>query len=114
MSGTEPLDFALWLPAIQSLRLSPVGIGIALLAIMITAIMLRYSRFGLRLRAIGGNLAAAFLFGLKPNRYMILAMIFAGGFAGLAGNLQVTGLYHRLIPAISSNYGYLALLVVML
>jgi simple sugar transport system permease protein len=26
----------------------------------------------------------------------------------------VTAVYHRLIPAISSNYGYLALLVVML
>ena len=45
---------------------------------------------------------------------MILAMMFAGGFAGLAGSLQVSGVYHRLIPAISSNYGYLALLVVML
>jgi simple sugar transport system permease protein len=41
-------------------------------------------------------------------------MIFAGGFAGLAGSLQVSGVYHRLIPAISSNYGYLSLLVVML
>jgi simple sugar transport system permease protein len=26
----------------------------------------------------------------------------------------VSGVYHRLLPAISSNYGYLALLVVML
>ena len=41
-------------------------------------------------------------------------MIFAGGCAGLAGSLQVSGVYHRLLPAISSNYGYLALLVVML
>ena len=45
---------------------------------------------------------------------MILAMIFTGSFAGLAGSLQVSGVYHRLLPAISSNYGYLALLVVML
>ena len=41
-------------------------------------------------------------------------MICAGGLAGLAGSTQVAGVYHRLIPAISSNYGYLALLVVML
>jgi simple sugar transport system permease protein len=41
-------------------------------------------------------------------------MVLAGGFAGLAGYLQVTGVYHRLLPAIASNYGYLALLVVML
>jgi ABC-type uncharacterized transport system permease subunit len=38
----------------------------------------------------------------------------AGGCAGIAGAFQVTGVYHLLIPAISSNYGYLALLVVML
>jgi simple sugar transport system permease protein len=68
----------------------------------------------LNLKAIGNNSKAAFIFGLKPDRYMILAMIFAGGFAGLAGSLQVSGVYHRLLPAISSNYGYLALLVVML
>jgi simple sugar transport system permease protein len=41
-------------------------------------------------------------------------MILSGGFAGLAGSIQVTAVYHRLIPSISSNYGYLALLVVML
>ncbi|MCP4627047.1 MAG: ABC transporter permease, partial [bacterium] len=56
----------------------------------------------------------SFLFGLKPGRYMLLAMLLAGGFAGLAGSIQVTGIYHRLLPNISSNYGYLALLVVML
>jgi simple sugar transport system permease protein len=41
-------------------------------------------------------------------------MALAGGFAGLAGTFQVTDTYHRLIPSISSNYGYLGLLVVML
>ena len=69
---------------------------------------------GLNLKAIGNNKDAAYLYGLKPDRYMIIAMIFAGGFAGLAGSFQISGVYHRLLPAISSNYGYLALLVVML
>ena len=45
---------------------------------------------------------------------MPLAMALAGGLAGLAGTFQVTDIYHRLIPSISSNYGYLSLLVVML
>jgi simple sugar transport system permease protein len=83
-------------------------------AVLLTALMLQYTRIGLNLKAIGRNREAAFLFGLKPGRHMLIAMVFAGGFAGLAGGLQVTGVYHRLIPAISSNYGYLALLVVML
>ncbi|HOI06319.1 MAG TPA: ABC transporter permease [Deltaproteobacteria bacterium] len=114
MSGTETFPDALWLPYIEHLRISPAGIGMALLAVVLTAAMLRYTRFGLYLKAIGSNEKAAFFFGLRPRTTMILAMICAGGFAGLAGGFQVAGVYHRLIPAISSGYGYLALLVVLL
>ncbi|MBU0987008.1 MAG: ABC transporter permease [Proteobacteria bacterium] len=114
MSGTQLFAQALWLPSIPALRLSPVGLALALAALVLTAILLRYSRMGLNLKAIGNNRQAAYRFGLKPDRYMIIAMMFAGGFAGLAGSVQVAGVYHRLLPAISSNYGYLALLVVML
>lgn len=114
MSGTELFPQELWLPFFPALRLSPVGLVLALSALVLTALLLRYTHVGLNLKAIGNNRDAAYLFGLKPDRYMIIAMIFAGGFAGLAGSIQVTGVYHRLLPAISSNYGYLALLVVML
>jgi ABC-type uncharacterized transport system permease subunit len=114
MSGTEIFPTDLWLPYMSALRLSPVALTLVLLAVFLTAMMLRYTRIGLNLKAIGSNRDAAFLFGLKPGRYMLVAMVFAGGFAGVAGSVQVTGVYHRLIPAISSNYGYLALLVVML
>jgi ABC-type uncharacterized transport system permease subunit len=114
MSGTELFPQKLWLSYASTLRLSPAGLGFVLLAVILTALLLRYSRIGLNLKAIGNNSIAAYLFGLKPDRYMLIAMLFAGGLAGLAGNVQVTGVYHRLLPAISSNYGYLALLVVML
>jgi simple sugar transport system permease protein len=114
MSGTETFPEVMWLPSLSSLRISHLGIGMAVLAIIITLLMLRYTKFGLYLKAIGNNANASHLFGLRPGIYMLLAMICAGGFAGLAGGIQVTGVYHRLIPAISSNYGYLALLVVML
>jgi simple sugar transport system permease protein len=114
MSGTEIFPTDLWLPYLTALRLSPVALTLVLLAVFLTAMMLRYTRIGLNLKAIGSNRDAAFLFGLKPGRHMLVAMVFAGGFAGVAGSVQVTGVYHRLIPAISSNYGYLALLVVML
>jgi len=114
MSGTELFPQELWLPFLQALRLSPVGLVLALTALVLTALLMRYTRMGLNLKAIGNNRNAAYLFGLRSDRYMIIAMIFAGGFAGLAGSIQVAGVYHRLLPAISSNYGYLALLVVML
>jgi simple sugar transport system permease protein len=114
MSGTETFPVNLWLPHLASIRLSPLALSIVIVSLISIGLLMRYTRIGLNLKAIGNNPKAAFIFGLKPDRYMILAMIFAGGFAGLAGSLQVSGVYHRLLPAISSNYGYLALLVVML
>jgi simple sugar transport system permease protein len=114
MSGTQPFDPSLWLPTLASRRLSPVGLALAIGALMGTAWVLDRTRLGLALKGIGNNPKAAYLHGLKPSRYILYAMALAGGLAGLAGTFQVTGVYHRLIPSISSNYGYLALLVVML
>jgi ABC-type uncharacterized transport system permease subunit len=114
MSGTELFPQSLWITYIPVWRFSPVSLILVLAALGITALLLRHTRMGLRLKAIGSNARAAVLFGIEPNRYLLLAMLLAGAFAGLAGSLQVSGVYHRLLPAISSNYGYLALLVVML
>jgi general nucleoside transport system permease protein len=114
MSGTEVFPPTFWLPHLASGRICLPALALAFFAMAITAVLLTYARVGLNLKAIGSNRDAAYLFGLKPDRYMLLAMLFAGAFAGLAGSVQVTAVYHRLIPAISSNYGYLALLVVML
>ncbi|GAB4274334.1 MAG: ABC transporter permease [Deferrisomatales bacterium] len=112
MSGTQPLPPELWLPAWG--RLSPVALGCVAAALAATWILLRRSKVGLCLTAVGRNPTAAVLFGLRPDRHLLLAMGLAGGWAGLAGTIQVLGVYHRLIPAISSGYGYLALLVAML
>ncbi len=114
MSGTEIFPQELWLSFLSGLRFSPEGLCLALSALFLTAFLFRHSRIGLVLKAAGSNPAATTLFGSRPTRYMLLAMVLAGGFAGLAGCVQVAGVYHRLIPSISSNYGYLALLVVML
>lgn len=54
------------------------------------------------------------LLGLRPTLSIFFALAMCGGLAGLAGFFQVTGVYHRLIPSISSNYGYLSILVVLL
>lgn len=114
MSGTEIFPEAFWLPHFPGFRVSPVGLLLVITGLLGTLLLLRFSRFGLHLKAVGSNRSAAILFGLRPDRFAVFAMALAGGMAGLAGGVQVSGVYHRLIPAISSNYGYLALLVVML
>jgi general nucleoside transport system permease protein len=114
MSGTEPFPQELWLPQFTGLRLSPWSLIIALFGIAIAYFLLQNTNFGLRLKAVGRNKKASFLLGIPTNFYTILAFMICGALAGLAGSLQILGVYHRLIPSISSGYGYLGLLIAML
>jgi ABC-type uncharacterized transport system permease subunit len=114
MSGTEPFDNVYWLPQLSGLRLSPWALGIAIVCLVIVYFILKGTYFGLRLKAVGKNGRAAFLMGISTTRYMMTAFLICGCFAGLAGAIQIVGVFHRLIPTISSGYGYLGMMVAML
>ena len=114
MSGTELLVRKLWLATPPGWRVATAGLVIAVATLVFTWLFLEKSRLGLKLKAIGQNPKAALLYTISAERYYLQSIIFAGACAGLAGFLQVTAVYHRLIPSISSGYGYLALLLVML
>ena len=114
MSGTEPFPVTLWLPMISGLRLSIWSVIIGLIALGVIYIILRGTYFGLRLKAVGKNMRAAFILGIPTGRYMMASFMICGALGGLAGAIQVAAVYHRLIPSISSGYGYLGLMVAML
>lgn len=114
MSGTEPFPDQLALPTIAGLRLSPWSLGLAILAVIVVYVLLERTYFGLKLKATGAGPRAAFLLGVPTWQYGLLAFLVCGALAGLAGAVQVTAVYHRLIPSISSGYGYLGLMIGML
>jgi ABC-type uncharacterized transport system permease subunit len=114
MSGTQPFDEKLWLPTIGSTGLSPWAIGLAIVVVVIVYLLLRGTYFGLRLKAVGKNMRAAFLMGVPTWQYSMFAFLLCGACAGLAGAVQVAAVYHRLLPNISNGYGFLGLLVAML
>ncbi len=114
MSGTVPFPQEMWMPTLPHLRLSVWALLIGILGTVVVFLMLQGTYFGLRLKAVGRNKRAANLSGIRTARYMMNAFLICGVFAGVAGAIQVTAVYHRLIPSISSNYGWLGLLVAML
>ncbi len=114
MSGTVPFPEALWLWQWPGLRLSPAALALGLLAIVLVCLLLNDTYFGLRLKATGKNIRAAFRLGVPTARHLMLSFAVCGGLGGLAGALQVTAVYHRLIPSISSGYGFLGLLIALL
>ncbi len=114
MSGTEPFSPSLHLATIGDTEASPTALGIALFVLLATIIILRGTHIGLRLRAVGQNLRAAYVLGIPSVRYLLGSFVVCGALAGIAGSLQVLAVFHRLIPSISSNLGFLALLIVML
>lgn len=115
MSGTLPFDRSLWMPiAAGSSRLTPVTLAIAVVGIIAVYAMIEGTYFGLKLKAVGRNPKSAYILGIPTWQNMMASFAICGVFAGLAGAVQVTAVYHRLIPSISSGYGYLGLMVALL
>lgn len=115
MSGTLPFDRSLWMPiAAGSSRLTPAPLAIAVVGIIAVYAMIEGTYFGLKLKAVGRNPKSAYILGIPTWQNMMASFAICGVFAGLAGAVQVTAVYHRLIPSISSGYGYLGLMVALL
>jgi simple sugar transport system permease protein len=96
------------------MELSPWALGLSILVVVLVFFLLRGTHFGLRLKAVGKNMKAAYLMGVPTWQYSLFAFMLCGAFVGLAGAIQVTAVYHRLLPNISGGYGFLGLLVAML
>jgi general nucleoside transport system permease protein len=76
-----------------------IAVGLAILVY----ILLWRTTLGYRIRAVGQNPHASRYAGIKVPRYIVLALLFSGAFAGLAGATQVFGVNYRMITDGSSS-----------
>ncbi|HND90223.1 MAG TPA: ABC transporter permease [Anaerolineales bacterium] len=95
------------LDAFRLPRLAPTRLHLgALIAVVLAVavyILLWRTTLGYRIRAVGQNPNASRYAGIKVQRYMVLALLLSGAFAGLAGAVQVYGVNYRMITDGSSS-----------
>ena len=88
-----------------------LGLIIALIILGIFWYVMKYTRWGLEMRAVGGNPQAARRNGIAWARYLILAMCIGGAIAGLAGMSEISGIHGRLRPNFSPGFGFTGFLI---
>src|SRR5258708_12554379 len=82
------------------------GVLLAAAAVVLFWFLLWRTPLGYQLRAVGLGSRAAAQAGIDPARHMVLVMAIAGGFAGLGGMIEVSGLFVRVYDGFASSHGF--------
>lgn len=106
LAQSERLPEQVWLPRLVPQTLLHAGAILAVLLAVLVYVFLWRTTIGYRIRAVGLNPDAARYAGIRVPVYQALSLTLAGGFAGLAGAVEVIGVQHRLLQGITSGYGF--------
>lgn len=90
------------------------GLLIAIAATLVVYLVMRFSSFGFQVKAVGENRAAARYGGIDDRLMIVLVMAVSGGLAGLAGGVEVAGVFGRLEDNFAPGVGVTAIAVALL
>jgi len=113
-SATEKIPRGARLPVIWDGTRLHAGLIIALVAAVGLWWLLYRTPLGFRIRLMGSNPGAARASGVSVERITIATLLISGGLGGLAGAVQVLGVYGRFFDAFSAGYGFDAIAVALL
>jgi len=100
-------------PVVEASRVN-YGTVFALIAVLVTAVVLGRTLFGYRLKLTGDAPRAARFAGFSSKATTMAVFAISGGLAGLAGIAEVSGQIGQLQPSISPGYGFTAITVAFL
>jgi general nucleoside transport system permease protein len=114
LAQSERLPEQAWLPRMVEQTQLHVGVIIAVALAALVYIFLWRTTIGYRIRAVGLSPDASRYAGIDVPFYQALSLVLAGGFAGLAGAVEVMGVQHRLLEGITSGYGFSGIVAALL
>lgn len=86
----------------------------AVVVLILAVLILKYTRIGLVLRAVGDDRTAAGVRGIDTDRVRMSSIIIGGGLMGLAGAAITIGFLGSFNDGLTSGRGYVALAVVII
>lgn len=109
-----PVEEDAMLPGLVSRSRLHIGLLIAMACAVIVYLVQSRTVFGMQSRAAGLNAEAAVFAGVPLARTLVLVAMMSGGFAGLAGAIEVMGVQGYVTTELSPGYGYSGIVVAML
>lgn len=106
MHQTVKIDSSAMLPKLFAGMSVHAGFIIAIAAAILLFLYMKYTSSGYRMRMLGGNPLFASYGGVNRNRLMLFGMFISGGFAGLAGAVEVLGTQYRYLDGALTSPGY--------
>ncbi|HSG46787.1 MAG TPA: ABC transporter permease [Longimicrobiales bacterium] len=112
---TDPIAMSARLPALAPGSRLHVGFVVAVALAALLWGVLRWTRAGFVLRAVGASPGAARVAGrVNVPRAVLVAFLASGALAGLAGGVEVSGVTFALYEGLSPGWGYTAIAVALL
>lgn len=111
---TKTILDAVKLPVLVEGTRLHIGIIIAIIALVFYYVFLWRTTAGYKMRVVGLNRNAAEYAGINVDRNGLLSMFFAGGFAGLAGAIEILGVQFILRDGFASTIGFDGVAVALL
>jgi simple sugar transport system permease protein len=102
------------LPRLVPQTLLHAGAIVAVVLAVVVYFFLWRTTIGYRIRAVGLNPDASRHAGINVPFYQALSLTLAGGFAGLAGAIEIMGVQHRLLDGITGGYGFTGIVAALL
>lgn len=90
------------------------GVVLLLIAVAVVYVLMNKTRLGYEITFIGANPEAAVQAGISKYKIYVMTFVFAGSLAGIAGVVEISGVYGRLFEAFSPGYGFTAIAVALL
>lgn len=87
------------------------GLGFALIACVISWLLIQRTTFGFAARMVGGNIRAARLSGIPVGAVLVGACALGGAAAGLAGAVEVGAVHGAANSSLAVGYGFTGILV---